>query len=408
MAQSTEKFADLLTQGIHRIRSVEGKTIQVVQDELGYTLGREGGSAIEYWRKGHVPPRATDVETLGRTIVDRGRMGREWLTAFLASADYPYPANVCDEVFTSLLQVESGAAHRSSPAYTQSKLPAPPAPQLSAETASFIVGLPVTQPARFFGRTYELKRIFGLWSRSPLQNVAVIGPKRSGKTSLLHYLMQITAAPPRQLRPNQPADWLPQPARYRWVFVDFQDVRMHCRETLLRHILQGLHLPIPDRCDLPAFLDSISTNLQTPGIILMDEIGAALTSPELDQHFWWSLRSLGSHQAGGNLAFLLTAHRLPAQIAEEENKPSPFFNIFGHTFNLGPLTEAEAQDLIASSPRAFEAADVAWILEQSRGWPCLLQILCHARLTALEFNETGDSWQKHALNQLAQYIHLLQ
>ena len=47
-----EKFAQLLSEGIHRVRIYESKAIQIVQDEIGYALGREGGSAIEYWRNG--------------------------------------------------------------------------------------------------------------------------------------------------------------------------------------------------------------------------------------------------------------------------------------------------------------------------------------------------------------------
>ena len=79
MSRSTEKFARFLTEGVHRIRLREAKTIQVVQDELGYALGREGESAIEYWRKGHLPPKLGDIEKLARLIVTRGRLERDWL-----------------------------------------------------------------------------------------------------------------------------------------------------------------------------------------------------------------------------------------------------------------------------------------------------------------------------------------
>ncbi|MBW7886582.1 MAG: hypothetical protein H3C34_28925 [Caldilineaceae bacterium] len=48
MAENAERFAQLLTEGLHRIRRREGKTIAAIQDELGYALGREGGTAIEY------------------------------------------------------------------------------------------------------------------------------------------------------------------------------------------------------------------------------------------------------------------------------------------------------------------------------------------------------------------------
>jgi hypothetical protein len=192
-----------------------------------------------------------------------------------------------------------------------------------------------------------------------------------------------------------------------WVFVDFQDARMQHRERLLRYLLISMGLPSPERCDLESFMDMVSLKLERPTIILMDEISAGLASPELDPSFWGSLRSLGSNLSGGNLAFALTSHEAPARLAQEYGKPSPFFNIFGHTFNLGPLTETEARELIASSPRPFTAADNNWILAQSGCWPFLLQILCHARLTALEYDETGDGWKKEGMRQMAPYWYLL-
>ncbi len=411
MGRSKEKFAQLLTEGVHRIRIYESKAIRIVHDELGYVLGREGGSVIEFWRKGHIPPKMFEIEKLGREIVKRGRLKQTWLEQFLDSADYPNGARLIDELFPPALpeeQLESQVSERS-------PLPLPPpipprGPEFAAgeELVPFIVGPPITAPSHFFGRAYELKRIFDLWKRFPLQNVAVIGQKRSGKTSLLHYIKNITIADPAQLRPGQKTNWLPRPEPYRWVFVDFQDTRMCSRERLLSYLLTCLEMPVPQPCDLYAFMDVVSEQLRTPAVILMDEISAALASPELDQQFWGSLRSLGSNLTGGNLAFLLTSHESPDQLAREQGKPSPFFNIFGHTFTLKPLREREARELIASSPRPFDPADVEWILEQSKGWPLLLQILCHSRLTALEHEETGEAWKQRGLRQMGAHRHLME
>lgn len=387
MARSAQKFADLLTEGIHRIKIQEAKTIQVIQDELGYLLGREGGSAIEYWRKGNFPPSLTDVETLAHVIVSRGGVGRDWLEKFLVSYDHPYATHLCDQLFSST----------ASPPLNGSLLEMEPVPP---EFNTFIIGLPIIHPRHFFGRTYELKRIFGLWKRLPLQNVAVIGLRRSGKTSLLHYLKQITTSSPDQLRPDQQVKWLPKEGAYQWIMVDFRDPRMCQRESLLRYLLTSLEMPLPEPCDLETFMDTVSLYLRQPTIILMDEIGAALTAPALDMEFWGSLRSLGTNLTGGKLAFLLTAHESPAFLAQQQGKPSPFFNIFGHTFTLGPLTDSEARALLDSSPRPFAVADIDWILAQSEGWPCRLQALAHARLTALEFGETGDNWKQEGLRQM--------
>lgn len=385
VSSSPEKFAHLLTQAIYRVRVHESgtlkKTVGIVQDELGYALERDGGSCIEYWRKGHIPANLDDVEMLARELVKRGGLDQEELRQFLHSAGHPQPTSLCDELY-----------------------PVTPI----QEFAPFVVGPPISHPRQFFGREQELKRIFGLWERFPLQNIAVIGLQRSGKTSLLRHLANISAARPAQLRPGQRKDWLSQPERYQWVFVDFQDARMGNRARLLRYLLTSMGMPLPDVCDLSSFVDIVSQNLQKPTLILMDEIGAGLASPELDQQFWWSLRSLGSNFSNGRLGFLLTAHEAPEMLAHAYAKPSPFFNIFGHTLKLGPLSEGEARELVASSPLPFDPVDVEWILIQSRQWPAILQILCHTRLTALEERQAGDAWREEGLRRIAPYRHLME
>ncbi len=272
----------------------------------------------------------------------------------------------------------------------------------------FLAGPPITHPGRFFGRERELKRLFNLLKRPPLQNAAIIGPRRSGKTSLLHYLKNVTTAAPEQLRPGQRSDWLPRPESYRWLFLDFQDPRFGSREELLRYLLLCLNLPLPDPCNLDRFLSVVRRGLQTPTVILFDEIGVALERyPELDNSFWEALRSLATNQAGGNLAFILASHSAPDQLARQSNLGSPFFNIFGYTTTLGPLAEPEARELISTSPISFPETDIEWILAQAGRWPILLQILCRERLVTLEEGEAGETWREDGLRQMAPFQYLL-
>jgi hypothetical protein len=210
------------------------------------------------------------------------------------------------------------------------------------------------------------------------------------------------------LRPSQRTDWLPNPNRYHWIYVDFQDPRLGSREGLFRHLLTHLGLPNPEPCDLDHFMDLISTHLRAPTVILLDEIGAALQRcPQLDDAFWEGLRSLASNLVEGNLAFVLTAHESPVQLAHCSGHSSPFFNIFGYTAMLRPLTEPEARELIAGSPIAFRSDDTDWILAQSGRWPILLQILCRECLFALQEGDLGTAWRDGALRQMAPFRHLL-
>ncbi len=277
------------------------------------------------------------------------------------------------------------------------------------QLAPFVTGTPILHPRQFFGRQYILKRLFNLLKFPPLQNAAIIGQKRTGKTSLLHYLSKITTTPANQLRPGQKDDWLPHPERYRWIFVDFQNAGMASRERLLSYLLKSMQLQVPYPCDLEHFMDVAADNINTPTVILMDEIGVGLQRcPELDDAFWESLRALATNLTGGNLAFILATPEAPIDLAHHTGHSSPFFNIFGYTTTLGPLTETEARELIASSPLPFAEEDIEWIFSQSQGWPLLLQILCRERLFSLEEGETDLSWQAEGLQQMTPFQYLLE
>jgi hypothetical protein len=290
---------------------------------------------------------------------------------------------------------------------TVEKKQQPPPKPKTQEPSPFITGSPITHPRHFFGRQKELKRLFDLLKRHPLQNAAIIGKRRIGKTSLLHYLKNITTTPVEQFRPSQKYDWLPQPENYQWIFVDFQDPRMAGRDRLLGYILECLNFKVPNPCSLDYFMDVVSDNLHNPTVILLDEIGVGLQRcPELDDEFWECLRSLATNHTRGNLAFILATHESPIELARNTGHSSPFFNIFGYTATLGALTEAEARELIASSPIAFLEEDVEWILQQSQRLPLLLQILCRERLFSLEDGEIDD-WREEGLRQLEPFAHLL-
>jgi len=281
-----------------------------------------------------------------------------------------------------------------------------PVPISHREHSPFVIGPPITDPRQFFGREQLLRRIFNVWKCIPLQHIAIVGSKRSGKTSLLHYLKRIIDTPKENLRPNQRNDWL-MPG-YQWVFVDFQDPRMCQQESLLRHIITQLDIPEPEPCDLINFMETIDQYLVIPTVILLDEITAGLTSTDLDEQFWWGLRSLGSHHSVGKIGFLLTAHESPEKMMLNDSKPSPFFNIFGHVLNLGPLLEEEARELIDSSPLAFVESEIEWILAETHCWPALLQMFCHLRLTALEEGQEGNIWQEEALERMKPYRYLIE
>jgi hypothetical protein len=305
----------------------------------------------------------------------------------LRTGGYPRPEAIVDRLFP---QTETAV----------------PPPAAARGLHPFVTYQPITEPSQFFGRERECRRIFAWWRHFPLQNVAVVGPKRSGRTSLLYYLKAIHFTPAERLRPGQRNDWLPDADRYHWIYVDFFDARWRKRDTLLHYLLVELGLPSPGSCNLETFMEIASNGLQRPAVLMLDELSAALEMPDYDLEFWRSMRALATSVTRGNLAFVITAVDALQTLAAGYGKTSPFFNLFT-TIQLGPLTPTEAEELIASSPQAFAPDEREWILTHSRGWPILVQALCQARLMALEEGSTDDAWKVDGLRQIEPYRYLL-
>lgn len=282
-------------------------------------------------------------------------------------------------------------------------------PVVPLQAAPFVVGPPISHPRQFFGHNYDVGRFFKLVKNMPMQNGAIIAPRRSGKTSLLLYLKKITLTDSANLRSGQRNDYLPQPSRYRWIFVDFQDPRMSSVDKLLSFLLQQMQFAIPTSCTLESFHNTVSQNLREPTVILLDEMDVALkTYEDMDAAFWTGLRSLATNHTQGLLSFILASHQPPWELARETSVGSPFFNIFGYTTFLGPLKESEAQELIASSPIPISQNDADWVLAQSKCWPILLQILCRERVAALEEGQSDEEWRQAGLKQMQPFRHLLE
>lgn len=88
--RSTDEFARLLKKGLNEIKILENKNLELIQDELGYAIGREGGSCIEHWKRGHTPKSSEELEKLGREIVKRSRLKEDWLQRFLFHGGHPH------------------------------------------------------------------------------------------------------------------------------------------------------------------------------------------------------------------------------------------------------------------------------------------------------------------------------
>lgn len=387
LSTSTQQFSIILSRALDRIAFLQSKSKMILYDEIGYAMGRSGGSAIQYWLYHQkIPAKLSELELLVQLIYERkGWQNWQEIQDFLSSAGHPN-AELIAKTYINTPQNE----------FEEQELPVSP----------FVVGPPIFEPKKFFGRNKEVSRIFMALQGPVLQHVAVIGKPRSGKTSLLHYLRKITQTPSDQLRPNQKSSWLAMSDRFQWVFVDFQDPRMGTQEGFFRYLIKHLNFVQPVENSLSVFIDTLTKRIHSPTIIMLDEIQAAFMIPELDQQFWWALRSLCTNLTEGKLSFIVTSQRHLSELVLDDGKPSPFLNVFGHVLHLGAFTAAEADVFLDHAPIDFSEDEKIWIVETSKRWPALMQILCNLRYEA-ELDPDLEDWRSAAIERLRPYKALL-
>lgn len=187
MARSGEDFARLLTEGVYQVSFREIKTLQAIQDELGYTLGKKGGASVEYWRKGHVPAKLSDVELLAREIVKRGRLKRDWLEKFLRSAGHPAPTLLCDELFPPPVE-RAPPQKKPEPELRLEALPLDKIPNPAPLPPGSL--MPLSKNPLFVGREEDLRvlasalKAGGATAISQVETAAATGLGGIGKTQL--------------------------------------------------------------------------------------------------------------------------------------------------------------------------------------------------------------------------------
>jgi DNA-binding transcriptional regulator YiaG len=246
-----------------------------------------------------------------------------------------------------------------------------------------VIGNPVIKPCQFFGREELLRKIYLAWNKAVPESIAIIGPKRSGKTSVLHYLKNLkNLSFTDYLRSDQPKGWSDNwlPHHVQMAFIDFQDANMFQPTTLMKDVLRQFSLDIPASDELADFSNILKNELTKPGVILIDNLEIGLEILALNDPFWWNMSWLGGY---GKLSFVVTACKSPLELAQDKGKPSSFFRLFGHNLALSAFTEKEARELLEHSPKPFSSEEIEWMLPESGCWPEPLQKLCNKRLQEL-------------------------
>jgi hypothetical protein len=274
----------------------------------------------------------------------------------------------------------------------------------------FQVGSAVA-PSALVGRGRELRRLAGGILNGG-QSAALVGEPRTGKTSLLGYLM---AGETRQKLFGEGG------GQIRFQFLDAQMLGAgfdpsafweRALAPLAEAVKQDETLQSAWRtCRLEKFgtfvLERLFAQLQAANwrlVLLLDEFDTVLHHPALNQaEFYGGLRSLASRYE--SLALVIASRQslndLNRATQEFSRMGSPYFN-FLQEIDLGAFKEKEALALLAQGEVYFTRQDIKYLRRVAGGHPFLLQA---AALALWEAYEEGEENAAIRCRQAGDYLY---
>lgn len=262
----------------------------------------------------------------------------------------------------------------------------------------FTFGNPIKDPARFYGRSEDLRQIVNRLRSSAHESTSIVGERRIGKTSLLKYL-DIPEVAERLGLPK---------SEFCMVYIDFQGLTditpVRFWQRVLRKIERSICLPelVPqiqtlrdlnsiDLFDLEDMFEAIASRGLTT-VLMLDEFEYVTQNPNFGSDFFGGLRALAIHQ---NLPLVTATRRELVDLCHsEELKGSPFFNIFANVV-LRPFNHSEVLEMLdgylQGSPIQFSDREKELVLGLGGSYPFFCQMAGHylveARIKGLEGDE---------------------
>jgi len=249
------------------------------------------------------------------------------------------------------------------------------APKRSLGENPYLNRVMIRHPDDFYGRKNEVQRIYSrIASTSRPQSISVVGERRIGKSSLLHYLYH----------PQSRQKHFSNPQSYVFAFLDFQEEPLGSLAELFKGIYDAISQEYLGKFQVLLSPDyqgfrSLVRALDAQGlrlIILFDEFERVTSNPLFDAEFFAFFRSMANKY---NIAYVATtAKELQSLCHSKEIATSPFFNIFSN-LNLGAFKPEEAQELICepSAHAGYPLAPfVGEILNLAGLFPFYLQMAC--------------------------------
>ncbi|HUK91630.1 MAG TPA: TniB family NTP-binding protein, partial [Blastocatellia bacterium] len=236
----------------------------------------------------------------------------------------------------------------------------------------------IKDPAQFFGRNREVARIFSRIGASRPQSIALVGERRIGKSSLLHFINN------RKMREKH----LDSASSYAFAFMDLQQKRKLTPGEFFRELFAVLAKDTGDESlvGLDGAYDSVRITLEQfrrTGmrlIVLLDEFEVITANAAFDLEFYSFLRSIANNY---DVAYVTSSARDLQELCRSQLiADSPFFNIFTNVF-LRAFARPEALELITKPSSEVGVPLEGYsrrILEVAGYFPYFLQIACSAYL----------------------------
>jgi hypothetical protein len=245
----------------------------------------------------------------------------------------------------------------------------------------YIAGDPIDDPKLFFGREQLIMTIL---QSLPRNHIAVQGPRRSGKSSLLNELA-------RRLRNLDDPETCFIPVKFNLQGAAESEFFSKLMRALLRTVQERYpDLPLPGLIyqpqtqaysnsdledDLDTILDTLSdiTTKEIKIIMLLDE-GDTLN--QYDHTTRGKIRTIFSENKAVKMVWVGTN----ILEAARSDLGSPWYNMF-LTHPLPALSEEEARQLVVEPARqvgyTYESEAIQRILAYAGGQPYIIQYLCH-------------------------------
>ncbi|HEU4404574.1 MAG TPA: pentapeptide repeat-containing protein [Polyangiaceae bacterium] len=223
-------------------------------------------------------------------------------------------------------------------------------------------------------------------SKSP---AILVGPRRSGKTSLLHLVRRRLKGGPTVC------------------YVTLQQAKIATADDLAKLLASALAAETGEparhgpRTANESLRDTLTRELRATGapapVFLLDEV-ACLKGADGELFPW--LRALGQDVASLIYAGSPLDWESTVRHANEVAPGSSFGNDVTRV-SLGPIPEADAKAFLVETAAGIISPEVArWVIEFCGPWPFYLQVMGHALLTAANSGQRGPLLRKDSLREL--------